>query len=430
MSFVGIDFGTSNTIAATASDVENPRLVALEDGKETLPSALFFVSPEDQEEGVPAILYGRRAIAAYLEDGYEGRFMRSPKKVLGTPTFKQGTGGIGKRANFQSIISGFLKHVKDVSEGDAGACLDNVVLGRPVNFTHDPKMNVVAEGELRACAKDAGFKDISFQFEPIAAAFAHERHVTGRKRALVADLGGGTSDFTVIELSRDYMALSDRTQHVLGNSGVRIGGTDFDGRLSMRSFMGVLGKGEMYLPPMRDSAMDMPLYLYTRISDWARAFEAYSAESVKLAQDALRYMVTDAGCVKIERLLDVLQNRRAHQILHSVEMAKITLTHSDVAHCPLNFLLGQPSIDVAKAEFEDAVAVDVQNISKSLDECLVQAQVQHDDIDLVILTGGSTELPIVQSAIQARFPHAVLSQGNRLDSVGLGLAIEASRRYE
>ncbi len=429
MSFVGIDFGTSNTVAAISLETGIPCLVSLESDKDTLPSALFFISKEDQEEGVPSVLYGRRAINAYLEDGYEGRFMRSPKKVLGTPTFKQGTGLVGQTANFQSIISGFLRHVKDQSETYAGEELNNVVLGRPVNFTHDPKLNVVAENELRSCAQDAGFKDISFQFEPIAAAFAHERYITGSKLAIVADLGGGTSDFTVIELSQEYMNLSDRVQHVLGTSGVRVGGTDFDQRLSMYSFMELLGKGEQYLPPMNDTALDMPLHLYTRISDWSRAFEAYSKESLKLAQDSFRYMVTQNGKDKLESLIDVLQNRKAHQILNSVEMAKISLTHSESIDCSLEFLLGDPSVSVKKCEFESAVENDVMKISSSLDDCLKQAQVKHEDIGLVILTGGSTEIPIVQSSIETMFPHAEFSQGNKMDSVGLGLVIEASRRY-
>ncbi|MBL4590306.1 MAG: Hsp70 family protein, partial [Alphaproteobacteria bacterium] len=423
------DFGTSNTVSAISSECGSPRLVSLESDKETLPSALFFISKEDQEEGVPPVLYGRRAIKAYLEDGYEGRFMRSPKKVLGTPTFEESTGLVGGSVSFQSIISGFLKHVKEQSESFAGHSLDQVVLGRPVNFTHDPKLNVVAEEELRSCALDAGFKDISFQLEPIAAAFAHERHITSPTLAIVADLGGGTSDFTVIELSQEYINLPDRRQHGLGTSGVRIGGTDFDYRLSMQSFMGLLGKGEKYLAPLNDTLLEMPLYLYTRISDWARTFEAYNNESVKMAQDAFRYTVTQKGKDKIARLLDVLQNRKAHQILNTVEGAKIALTNTTRTDFCLDFLLDSPSVFLTVQDFERAVAKDVQKVFRSLDECLLQAQVKYEDIGLVILTGGSTEIPIIQRGIESMFPHAQFSQGNKMDSVGLGLAIEATRRY-
>lgn len=429
MTYLGIDFGTSNIISAVAQDSASPRLVPLEGDKEALPSALFFVSEDDQEEDVPPILYGRRAIKAYLEDGYEGRFMRSPKKVLGTPTFKQNTGIIGKKSSFQAIIAGFLEHVKERSEAHTGQKMTRVVLGRPVNFTHDTSMNATAQNELEQCARDAGFKEISFQFEPIAAAFAHERYVEGEKLALVADLGGGTSDFTIIRLSKDYIGQSDRAQHVLGNSGIRIGGTDFDERLSMHSFMGLLGKGEWYRPPMRDDKIELPLYLYTRISDWARAFEAYTPDNIRFAQTTYRYVEDEAAKLKIKRLIDVLEHRRAHQILNAVENTKIILTQESEACCPLPFLEGTPQVLVNKAEFESAIARDVEQVAKAMSECLSYAQISAEQIDLVVLTGGSTEIPMVQIMVQSLFPKAAISQGNKLDSVGLGLAIESARRY-
>lgn len=429
MSYIGIDFGTSNTISAIADDVSEPTLIPLEDGKDTLPSALFFINKDDQEEGIPDVMYGRCAIKAYLEDGYEGRFMRSPKKVLGTPTFRQSTGIIGKKSSFHEIISGFLSHVKEVSELNCDKTLEQVVLGRPVNFTHDPQMNDVAENELRLCAQKAGFKNISFQFEPIAAAFTHERAVDGQKLALVADIGGGTSDFTVIELSRDYIELSDRSNHVLGYSGVRIGGTDFDERLSMKSFMGTLGKGEFYLPPMRDNSIDVPLYLYSKISDWAFAFEAYTNENIRFAETLSRQMLDENGRIKLLRLLDVLKNRKAHQILNSVEIAKFILTEEKSTICSLDFLLEKPFVQVNRVQFEEAIARDAQQIANSINECLLQAAVIPEQIELVILTGGSTEVPLIQKTIKDIFPQSYFSQGNKLDSVGLGLAIEARRRY-
>lgn len=430
MTYVGIDFGTSNIISAVAQDMHSPVLIPLEEGKDTLPSAVFFVSKDDQEDGAPPILYGRAAIKAYLEDGYDGRFMRSPKKVLGTSTFSQSTGIIGKKTSFRSIIAGFLSHVKDQSQAHCGYDLPHLVLGRPVNFTHDPKMNATAENELRSCAVEAGFKDISFQFEPIAAAFAHERHVEGTKLALVADLGGGTSDFTIIELSKDYINLQDRSHHVLGNAGIRIGGTNFDESLSMRNFMALLGKGESYKPPMSMNDIDIPLYLYSKISDWARAFEAYTPDSMRFAQSTHRYIKSENGREKIERLIDVLEHRKAHKILNAVEAVKIDLTQEDKAHKTLDFLLGKPEISVHKAEFEAAITREVDLIEKALNECLKQSAITHDQIELVILTGGSTEIPMVQEMIKALFPNANTSQGNRLDSVGLGLAIEATRRYK
>lgn len=211
----GIDFGTSNTTMAVRDRVGS-RLVPLEGERLTIPTALFFT------EKNKSVLFGREAVKAYLE-GQEGRFMRSLKRVLGTSLMETPILVNGTRTSFDTIIGRFISHIKHTAEEKLDAELTEVTLGRPVHFQDgNPDADKRAEDKLRQIAISAGFSDVSFQYEPIAAALAHEKNVAGEQLALVIDIGGGTSDFSVIRLSREYQPERNREQDILANTGVRV----------------------------------------------------------------------------------------------------------------------------------------------------------------------------------------------------------------
>jgi hypothetical chaperone protein len=153
-----------------------------------------------------------------------------------------------KSESFISILESYIGHIKSTAESITKQPLKNVVMGRPVNF-HDnnPEANRKSQDILEKIAKSVGFKNIEFQLEPIAAAFAHEARLTKEQLALVVDLGGGTSDFTVIRLSPDKMDVRDRNEDILSTAGIKVGGTNFDKKLSMKSFMPELGLGSEFL---------------------------------------------------------------------------------------------------------------------------------------------------------------------------------------
>lgn len=205
----GIDFGTSNSSVAIA-DQNNISLVPVEGAQVTIPSAVFFL----KENNLPH--YGRAAVNLFF-DRQDGRFMRSLKRVLGTSLMKYGTVVNGRSMKFEHIIASFLKNLKDKSNAFSGCEIENVVMGRPVHFVdNDNEADNRAQEELKQIAQLIGFKNIDFQFEPIAAAFAHETKIIGEKLAIVADLGGGTSDFSVIKLSKKYISKVDRSSDILG----------------------------------------------------------------------------------------------------------------------------------------------------------------------------------------------------------------------
>lgn len=411
----GIDFGTSNSAIATGLS-SGARLIKVEGESDTLPSALFF--PIQQKS--PA--FGRAAQKLFFE-GEEGRFMRSLKRILGTALMSQGTVVNGKMRAFDDIIGMFISHLKNVAEKELNHALTHAVLGRPVYFIDgDDAANARAQSELERIAKAAGFTHIAFQFEPVAAAFAHEMKIADEKRALVADIGGGTSDFTVIKVSQRYISRADRTQDILGHSGARLGGNDFDKSLSLASFMPELG----YRTSYGEKKLDVPLAPFHDMSEWSKVNFLYTPKFRKEMRDIL---YESHAPQKFTRYVAALEKEAGHRILSAVEAAKIELTAQESTIASLGFIEKDLDILIPRKTFNDAIASHVARISGAITECLQAAQLKDSDIELVILTGGPTETPLLKDAICQRFSHAQLSEENKLSSVALGLGYDSFRKF-
>src|SRR5690606_781085 len=214
----GLDFGTSNSTLSFIAPDGQPSLVPLEGAQATIPSVLFFGFEDD------SLHFGRAAVAEYVT-GAEGRLMRSLKSVLGTSLYADTTRIKAKRLGFGEIIGTFVGEVKRRAEAQLGGELTDVVMGRPVQFVDDdPVADAEAQGQLEAAVRAQGFRNILFQFEPIAAALDYERHVTDEKLALIVDLGGGTSDFSLVRVAPERAGAADRSGDILATNGVHIGG--------------------------------------------------------------------------------------------------------------------------------------------------------------------------------------------------------------
>lgn len=412
----GIDFGTSNSSVALASN-NNVSLVPVEGSNVTIPSAIFFNQDDNKA------FYGRAAVAMFLER-HEGRFMRSLKRVLGTSLMKQGTLVNGKLMKFDRIIASFLRNVKMKADATAGLSIEHVVMGRPVHFVdNDPDADQRAEQELRDIAWSIGFKHVDFQFEPIAAAFAHEVKISGEKLALVADLGGGTSDFTVIRLSNKNTRKADRSSDILANTGVRIGGNDFDRNLSLAAIMPEIGYKSTY----GEKHLEVPLKPYHDLAEWSKVNFLYTP---KIMTQMRQLLNSSHDRKRFSRLLQILEQETGHAVLAATEETKIALTSSSIYHTPFSFLEEGLYIPVMREQFEEAIRLEVTSILDSVMQCLRAAGVQKEDIDLVILTGGSTEVPLIQKEFKQLFPNAALADENKLSSVGLGLAYDSQNRYQ
>ncbi|MBE6451558.1 MAG: Hsp70 family protein [Alphaproteobacteria bacterium] len=416
----GIDFGTTNTIAALTQNGQTPHLIALEKDEVSIPSALFFDTDKK-------IYYGRHAMKMYI-NGKCGRCMRSLKSVLGSDLMATGTYMYGQRVSFTDIIGYFLQNVKNKIDTTAGHNVENVVLGRPVHFRdHDVNGDMRAENELRMIATNIGFKNIEFQYEPIAAAFAHERFIENEKLACVIDIGGGTSDFTILRISKQFMSKNDRKDDILASTGVRIGGNNFDKDFSLKCFMPSFGYGSLQGGKTKyDKIINLPTIPFHNMAEWSTINTMYNYKDLSFAKKMLFNSIEKE---KVSRFVELIEKEQGYSLLNTVENSKIKLTDATDIATTLDFISDRPKIFASRQEFEDSLKFDLKRIFEKIDECVNLAQIKKNNIQLVLLTGGSTEIPLIQHMVSDYFPNAELSQENKFSSVGIGLAYDSIRKF-
>ncbi|MES2868334.1 MAG: Hsp70 family protein [Pseudomonadota bacterium] len=410
----GIDFGTSNsTVGWLRPGVET--LIALEDDKITLPSVVFF----NIEERRP--VYGRLALHEYLE-GYEGRLMRSLKSLLGSKLIKHDTSVLGTAMPFKDLLGLFINQLKQRAEATAGREFEEVVLGRPVFFVDDdPLADQEAENTLTDVARAIGFKEVSFQYEPIAAAFDYESTIEREELVLIVDIGGGTSDFSLVRLSPERRGMDNRQDDILATGGVHVGGTDFDKQLSLQGVMPLFGYGSR----MKSGAY-MPTSHHMNLATWHTINSVY-AQKTQIALNSMRYDIVDTG--GIDRLFKLIEQRAGHWLAMEIEETKIELTHNESRHVPLDRVEPGLSVELSRALFEASIDNQLERIRTSVGNLLVSAGVGVDQVDTVFFTGGSSGIPALRQSVAAMLPNANHVEGNIFGSIGSGLAIEAKKRY-
>ncbi len=266
--YCAIDFGTSNSAVAIPDGAGAMHLVELEAGFTTMPTAVSY-SVEGSEAAGPPREFGRAAVAVYV-DGVDGRLMRSMKRILGSSLIDQTTDvGGGRGVRYLDVVAGYLRHLKGMAEAAAGGRITRAVLGRPVFFVDDdPARDASAQNALETAARRAGFAEIEFQYEPIAAAFDFERSVGTEQVVLVADIGGGTSDFSVVRVGPRRAAALSRKADILANHGVHIAGTDFDRRIELASILPEFGYGALGPTGPDGVAREVPSAVYFDLATW------------------------------------------------------------------------------------------------------------------------------------------------------------------
>ena len=410
----GVDFGTSNSTVGWVRPGRTS-LLALEDGKATLPSVVFFNADED------VVRYGRAALADYLE-GYDGRLMRSLKSLLGTSLMDGQTEVAGRALPFRQLLGYFIGEVKRRAEQQAGREFSSVVLGRPVYFIDDDvTADRLAEDTLAEIARSVGFREIGFQYEPIAAAFDYESRIEREELVLIADIGGGTSDFSLVRLGPQRAGRAERRDDILATGGVHIGGTDFDKYLSLASVMPLLGYGSTLV-----SGAAVPNSYYFNLATWHTINQAYTRKSVaqlaELARDA-------AEPAKLARLRNLIDERAGHWLAMRVEEAKIGLSGTPLVELDLDRLSPPERLQVERAVFETAIAGLVDQVGATVQRLLGEAGVAAGQVDTVFFTGGSSGVAALRERIAAIVPQARRVEGDLFGSIGAGLAIDASRKF-
>lgn len=412
----GLDFGTSNSTLGRVGHDGKPHLLPLEHGQATMPSVLFFGFEDNQ------VHFGRAAVAEYVT-GAEGRLMRSLKSVLGTALFNDTTRVKARRMGFGEIIGTYVGELKRRAEAELDQELTQVVMGRPVQFVDDDaQADKAAQGQLEAAVRAQGFKDIAFQFEPIAAALDYERQVRSEKLALIVDLGGGTSDFSLVRVSPERAGAADRSADILATAGVHIGGTDFDRLLAMSRVMPELGLGSR----TKDGKRHLPVAPYYDLSTWHRINRLYDAQALRDLRSTMREAIE---AERVETMVMLVEDRLGHRLIGAVEAAKIALSDTDGTQFAFPVREREICTEISAGQLGDALADSVSRLETTIGETLRRAGIGADAVDSLILTGGSTLVPAVAGRLQALFPEADVVRTDVLGSVGLGLALEARRIY-
>lgn len=411
-----IDFGTSNSLLAAASSERIFPPAPLDDGATdptVLRSALYFASLEAGE-------FGSRAVKALALNGFQGRLIRSIKRHLPSRSFTATRIG-GRHATLEDLIGVFLRTMRERAARHFGADVRRVVMGRPARFSNDPKDDELAEERLGRAARIAGFEEVTFCPEPVAAAYDFVGDLYEPRVVLVADLGGGTSDFTVVRMGKSGFEPKD----VLAVGGVSVAGDAMDGALVRTLVAPHFGSRARYRVPFGKNDLDMPLALVELLCSPADLTVIDRAGILRQLETIRAGLIDPETRPHLERFIALVEDGLGFPLYEAVEGAKRRLSDADSTVLSVE----DPSIalreDATRVGLEACTTKQVAAIVEALDRTLAVAGLAPSDVDIVCFTGGTSRIPSVTSAIGARLPRAAMRRLSSFHSVVLGLARRA-----
>ncbi|CAH9058944.1 Chaperone protein DnaK [Pseudoalteromonas haloplanktis] len=453
--FVGFDYGSSNCAMGVLNE-ERVQLIPLEQGKHYLPSTLYthhsalvvdFVAQHlqgsehehayktarqpllntlpriksdlDLQAGDDTLFIGREAISEYVQFPEEGYFVKSPKSFFGATGLKQGQINF-----FEDIATAMILKIKQRAELSLGYTLSQTVIGRPVNFqaVGGEQSNQQAVGILTRAANRAGFKDVEFLYEPLAAGIDYESDLTQDQKVLVIDIGGGTSDCSFVQMGPSFRNKQQRDADFLAHSGKRVGGNDLDIALSYHGLMPLLGLGSTF-----KSGLPLPNQAFwqaCKINDVNLQSQFYSAQHYRELSAQLR----DVSAPELyKRLIHLQQNKQGHQLVQQAEAAKIALTSANSFNCDLAFLDNSLSKDISVADLALAVDDSISQIVTLAKQAITDANTTPD---VIYLTGGSAQSPLIKAALSEHLGNIKMVNGDHFGSVTAGLTKWASILYK
>lgn len=441
--FIGFDYGTANCSVAVMQD-NAPRLLTLENGSPLLPSMLCAPTREAVSEwlyrhhNVPAdgaenqallrrainynrdedievlgnsVQFGLASLHQYVDDPEEVYFVKSPKSFLGANGLKP-----QQVALFEDLVCAMMLHIKQQAQSQLSEQITQAVIGRPINFQGlgGDDANAQAQGILERAATRAGFNDVVFQFEPVAAGLDFEATLNDEKRVLVVDIGGGTTDCSLLLMGPQWRQKADRQASLLGHSGCRIGGNDLDIALAFKCLMPLLGMGGetekgIALPVL-------PWWNAVAINDVPAQSDFYSAANGRMLNDLLRD-ARDAD--KVALLLKVWRQRLSYRLVRSAEESKIALSAQPDFNAELPFISDELATAISQQGLEEALN---QPLARIMEQVKLALESSHDTPDVIYLTGGSARSPLIKKALAAQLPGIPIAGGDDFGSVTAGLA--------
>jgi len=413
-----IDFGTSNSLLAAANA-----------------DRIFAPVPLDPDAADPTILrsivyfpnaerayVGEAALAKYVENGLEGRLLRSLKRHLPARSFR-GT-YIGSRPmQVEDLVAVILRELRIRANAHYGVDVKRAVLGRPARFAAEDLDDDFAERRLRSAAERAGFEEIHFLPEPVAAAREFRAAFSGEASGcvLVCDFGGGTSDFTVMRLGDKPFVRSD----VLAIGGVPVAGDALDASIMRSHVAKNFGADVAYRVPMGSNVLTMPPQITEQLCSPAHLSILRRPDIAEFLRNVRSWALDGSERDKLDQLKTLVDDALGFQLFEVIERAKRTLSTDDVA--AVDFVY--PSIDVhervTRDGFETASGKAAATILGCLDATVDEAGLGREGIDVVCCTGGTAKVPLLARELTARFGEDKLRDFRSFHSVVQGLAHHA-----
>lgn len=404
----GIDFGTTNSALAIYDEESRDIIHTI-----IIPSLIYF--HQNAGEGY---VVGEAAITSYLSDNMKGRFIKSVKQVLSRSSFTE-TRIHNKRYNASDLVAIILKELKSRADQLTGQDCRKAVIGRPVFFDDDDvQKDTLAQTRLQKAATLAGFTEVRFQFEPIGAAFAYEKSLAQKENVLVADLGGGTTDFTYLVLDPEKANSKDRKSNMMANGGIYIGGDTFDSSFMWEKGTPYFGKNTKY-EATPGKVLTVPVSLFANICSWE---QMNFFNGLRIKKDMEDYYYFSGNDRKFKNLITLIDNNLGYSVFQAIEQTKITLTEKNEAI----FHYHQSEIDIEEkislSEYENIIVRDIERIENYLEKFLHKNNIAPKDIDSLFLTGGTSMIGSIQTLFRKKFPHVKLNSGDNFKSVAKGLA--------
>jgi hypothetical chaperone protein len=410
-----IDFGTSNSLLAAANAEASCPPVPLDEAAAdptVLRSLLFF--------GQNHFSCGAAAVGEFVAGGMSGRLIRSIKKFLPDRGFS-GT-NIGHRlVTIEDLIGRFLRTMRERANRHFDADVDRVVLGRPAKFSLDPESDRLAEARLGRAALSAGFREVHFCPEPVAAAHDFQLELGSPKTVLVADFGAGTSDYTIVRMRPDGFAQAD----VLSLGGVSVAGDALDGSLMRHKIARHFGAEVTYRVPLGANLLRMPKAIIEKLCSPADMTVLQHRDVLAFLHDVKAWSLGPEDRERMDHLLCLVEDSLAYRVFDAIERTKCELSASPAT----DFHFDYPSVEIdehiTREEFDKGSEREIDAVLRALDGTVADAGLAFADVDVVCCTGGTAKVPRIAHAIEQRFGAAKVRQLRSFHSVVQGLAERA-----
>ncbi len=412
-----IDFGTSNSLLAAADQNKTYKPIPLDRLGED-PSILrsVFLSPSRDQWS-----FGQDAIDLYTEQTGHARLFRSIKKFLPDPGFA-GTQIHGKFFSIIDLIGVFLKHMRQKANLHFECEVDSVVLGRPAVFSMNAESDLLAESRLSAAARIAGFKHVTFCPEPIAAAYDYKQQLQRKTLVLIADFGGGTSDFSLLMMGPDTLARED----VLGLGGISLAGDAYDGTIMKYKINNHFGTSARYKMPMGRNIMEVPPFLLAKLNSPADISFLAHKDTAQLLKNMQTWCLTEEDQRKLHQLMILAEEGLGYAIYKNIEQVKKELSSHEESFFKFHHVAGiNIEEKITQFEFLNFSQTITDKIISTIEDVMKQARVSPHDIELVCLTGGTAQMKSIRQAFSRLFGEEKIKQFRFFHSIINGLAERA-----